>query len=313
MSNEKITRLIDIINSLPTKPLVIDALHLQDKLAVSGIILSLRTIQRDLKFLYDTALFGVLREERGAGYVWCVASEWRKTSLQAMSLTTAVSLLLSRRTLKQTLPEFSFSAFLPYFDTATQLLNKQCQLTYYPVQEGENEQQNIIFARLVSAYLKQTCISIKLCLEPHFNKDKVALFTNAGIKNIVFENNQPLFWVLRSPFDTRPCLYGLSQIKAVAMVRAGPHKQLYKTKIEVELNIICAYLHQLENYLNKHDIEFVIKGRSNAGVVFCLRCESHDEVWQTILCWFSKVSVIGPPWVKKHLRKRLSCLVQSIG
>ncbi|MCL1139182.1 helix-turn-helix transcriptional regulator [Shewanella pneumatophori] len=117
-----IQRQLVMLELIPTAPRRVTANMLTDMLHNRGYEVGLRTVQRELKAMYDMGLFGLALDERCKPFGWSIAACWRGLNLTLMDQHMALGLHILKRNAQQLLPPESIEQLTPYFERADQVL-----------------------------------------------------------------------------------------------------------------------------------------------------------------------------------------------
>ncbi|WP_163931319.1 YafY family protein [Paraferrimonas sp. SM1919] len=117
-----IQRQVAMLEHIPRHPKKVTANFLHDKLKERGFKVGLRTVQRELKGIYELGLFGLVIDDRCKPFGWSIAACWRGLNLTLMDQHMALAFHTLKHSAKQLLPPASIKQLTPYFERADQVL-----------------------------------------------------------------------------------------------------------------------------------------------------------------------------------------------
>ncbi|MDO6620746.1 MULTISPECIES: helix-turn-helix transcriptional regulator [unclassified Shewanella] len=117
-----IQRQIAMLEQIPAHPRRITANDITARLQSRDFDIGLRTVQRELKAMYDMGLFGIVLDDRSKPFGWSIAACWRGLNLTLMDNHMALAFYTLKHSASQLLPPQSLKQLTPYFDRADQIL-----------------------------------------------------------------------------------------------------------------------------------------------------------------------------------------------
>ncbi|WP_076539354.1 YafY family protein [Shewanella sp. UCD-KL21] len=117
-----IQRQIAMLEKIPTHPRRITANDITARLQSRDFDIGLRTVQRELKAMYDMGLFGIVLDDRSKPFGWSIAACWRGLNLTLMDNHMALAFHTLKHSASQLLPPQSLKQLTPYFERADQIL-----------------------------------------------------------------------------------------------------------------------------------------------------------------------------------------------
>ncbi|WP_299809360.1 YafY family protein [uncultured Shewanella sp.] len=117
-----IERQIAMLEQIPRYPRKFTAKEITEKLKNRDYDIGLRTVQRELKAMYDMGLFGLVMDDRCKPFGWSIAACWRGLNLTLMDHHMALAFHTLKHNAKQLLPPKSLQQLTPYFERADQVL-----------------------------------------------------------------------------------------------------------------------------------------------------------------------------------------------
>jgi len=122
MSHDNLQRRIAMLEALPRQPRKITASQICQRLEDLGYQVTTRSVQRDLRAMYEMGLFGVCLDERSKPFGWSIELCWKGLNLTLMDTHIAIALTTLKRYASQLLPQQSIKELAAYFQRADQLL-----------------------------------------------------------------------------------------------------------------------------------------------------------------------------------------------
>ncbi|WP_051413029.1 helix-turn-helix transcriptional regulator [Shewanella colwelliana] len=117
-----IQRQLAMLEQIPRHPRRITANAIADRLHSRDFDVGLRTVQRELKSMYDMGLFGLVLDDRCKPFGWSIAACWRGLNLTLMDHHMALAFHTLKHSASQLLPPQSLKQLTPYFERADQVL-----------------------------------------------------------------------------------------------------------------------------------------------------------------------------------------------
>ncbi|GIU32996.1 WYL domain-containing protein [Shewanella schlegeliana] len=117
-----IPRQIAMLEQIPRHPRRVTANAITEKLKDRDYNIGLRTVQRELKAMYDMGLFGLVMDDRCKPFGWSIAACWRGLNLTLMDQHMALAFHTLKYSASQLLPPQSVKQLTPYFERADQVL-----------------------------------------------------------------------------------------------------------------------------------------------------------------------------------------------
>ena len=122
MSHDNLQRRIAMLETLPRHPRKLTASQLCQRLDDMGYQVTTRSVQRDLRAMFEMGLFGICLDQRSRPFGWSIEQSWKGLNLTLMDTHVAIALTTLRRYASQLLPQQSIKELRPYFQRAEQLL-----------------------------------------------------------------------------------------------------------------------------------------------------------------------------------------------
>ena len=117
-----IQRQLKMLELIPRHPRRITANRITEHLKDLNFDVGLRTVQRELKAMYEMGLFGLEMDDRCKPFGWSVAACWQGMNLTLMDRHVALAFFTLKHNARQLLPPDSLKQLAPYFDRADQVL-----------------------------------------------------------------------------------------------------------------------------------------------------------------------------------------------
>lgn len=117
-----IQRQLAMLELIPRHPRRITANEIAKRLQHHEFDVGIRTIQRELKSMYEMGLFGLVLDDRDRPFGWSIASCWRGLNLTLMDHHMALAFHTLKHSATQLLPPQSLKQLTPYFERADQVL-----------------------------------------------------------------------------------------------------------------------------------------------------------------------------------------------
>lgn len=120
--SKKLLRQLTLARCIPHRPYKLTASQLQVKLEEEGILVSLRTVQRDLEEMSGMGLFDLTSDERSKPHGWCFERHGLNDFANIMPLSLAVALKTWSDQASQLLPASVLTELNPLVDKASQVI-----------------------------------------------------------------------------------------------------------------------------------------------------------------------------------------------
>ena len=117
-----IQRQLVMLELIPAHPRRITANDITERLHNRDYDVGLRTVQRELKAMFDMGLFGLELDDRSKPFGWSIAACWRGLNLTLMDHHMALAFHTLKHSASQLLPPQSLKQLAPYFERADQVL-----------------------------------------------------------------------------------------------------------------------------------------------------------------------------------------------
>lgn len=115
-------RQVTLLSLIPRAPRKISVNELVERLVNRTHDASKRSVQRDLKAMYEMGTFGLRLDDRSKPYGWSIESCWRGLNLDLMDQHMALALTTLKRSASQLMPPQSLQQLQPYFERADKVL-----------------------------------------------------------------------------------------------------------------------------------------------------------------------------------------------
>lgn len=115
-------RQMTLLSLIPRSPRKISVNELVERLANRTQDAGKRSVQRDLKAMYEMGTFGLRLDDRNKPYGWSIESCWRGLNLDLMDQHMALALTTLKRSASQLMPPQSLQQLQPYFERADKVL-----------------------------------------------------------------------------------------------------------------------------------------------------------------------------------------------
>ena len=119
---ETLARLIATIQILNSSSIAIPADRLLEKLGERGFVVTLRTLQRDLRKISETAQFGVECDDSKKPFRW--HADGRADLSGLMTEPTSLAFILARPILRKLMPEAAYANLHSYFQRADECMSR---------------------------------------------------------------------------------------------------------------------------------------------------------------------------------------------
>ena len=117
-----IQRQLKMLEQIPRHPRRITANVITERLNDQHFDVGLRTVQRELKAMYEMGLFGLEMDDRCKPFGWSIAACWQGMNLTLMDRHVALAFFTLKHNARQLLPPGSLKQLAPYFERADQVL-----------------------------------------------------------------------------------------------------------------------------------------------------------------------------------------------
>ena len=117
-----IQRQLAMLEHIPRHPRRVTAESITAKLHDRDFSVSVRTVQRELKAMYELGLFGLVQDNRNKPFGWSIAACWRGLNITFMDHHMALAFHTLKHSASQLLPPQSVKQLTPYFERADQVL-----------------------------------------------------------------------------------------------------------------------------------------------------------------------------------------------
>ncbi|MGL4711921.1 MAG: helix-turn-helix transcriptional regulator [Shewanella sp.] len=115
-------RQVTLLSLIPRAPRKISVNELVQRLANRTQDAGKRSVQRDLKAMYEMGTFGLRLDDRNKPYGWSIETCWRGLNVDLMDQHMALALSTLKRSASQLMPPQSLQQLQPYFERADKVL-----------------------------------------------------------------------------------------------------------------------------------------------------------------------------------------------